>query len=125
MADPTPVDVRTGVAEALELMLPVLAADELPTTVLGHSFGALLAAEFAAAVDRAEKYVSIEVYIQSWDEVTDVFFQALARATAPPPRGRSRNSRGEPSERIATMVSDVRPRPIVSPCQATESRPSR
>ncbi|MBD4510995.1 thioesterase, partial [Xanthomonas citri pv. citri] len=33
-------------------MLPVLDADELPTTVLGHSFGALLAAEFAAAVDR-------------------------------------------------------------------------
>ena len=52
MADPTPVDVRTGVAEALELLLPVLDADELPTTVLGHSFGALLAAEFAAAVDR-------------------------------------------------------------------------
>ena len=30
-----------------------------------------------------------------------------------------------PSERIATMVSSVLPRPMVSPCQATESRPSR
>lgn len=55
--------------------------------LVGHNLG--LHADYddciraiAAAVDRAEKYVSIEVYIQSWDEVTDVFFQALARATA-------------------------------------------
>ncbi|ERS39082.1 MULTISPECIES: phospholipase D-like domain-containing protein [Corynebacterium] len=55
--------------------------------LIGHNLG--LHADYdeciraiAAAVDRAEKYVSIEVYIQSWDEVTDVFFQALARATA-------------------------------------------
>lgn len=34
----------------------------------------------AHAVDQAEKYVYIEVYIQSWDEVTDRFYQALARA---------------------------------------------
>ena len=32
------------------------------------------------AVDRAEKYVYIEIYIQSWDEATDVFYQALKRA---------------------------------------------
>lgn len=55
--------------------------------LVGHNLG--LHADYddciraiAAGVDRAEKYVSIEVYIQSWDEVTDVFFQALARATA-------------------------------------------
>lgn len=55
--------------------------------LIGHNLG--LHADYddciraiAAGVDRAEKYVSIEVYIQSWDEVTDVFFQALARATA-------------------------------------------
>ena len=55
--------------------------------LIGHNLG--LHADYnecirsiAAAVDRAEKYVSIEVYIQSWDETTDVFFQALARATA-------------------------------------------
>ena len=31
----------------------------------------------SSAVDRAEKYVYIEIYIQSWDEATDVFYQAL------------------------------------------------
>lgn len=34
----------------------------------------------SSAVDRAEKYVYIEIYIQSWDEATDVFYQALKRA---------------------------------------------
>ncbi|MDO5032301.1 phospholipase D-like domain-containing protein [Corynebacterium sp.] len=34
----------------------------------------------AAAIDRAEKYVYIEIYIQSWDETTDVFYQSLRRA---------------------------------------------
>ena len=48
----TAVDVPGTVAEALALLLPVLDADEIPTAVLGHSFGALLAAEFTAAVDR-------------------------------------------------------------------------
>lgn len=33
-------------------------------------------------MDKAEKYVYIEIYIQSWDEVTDVFYQALKRARA-------------------------------------------
>lgn len=53
--------------------------------LIGHNKGlhasyeeAILA--MARAVDRAEKYVLIEIYIQSWDEVTDVFFQSLARA---------------------------------------------
>ena len=53
--------------------------------LVGHNLG--LHADYdesiraiAAAIDRAEKYVSIEIYIQSWDEVTDVFFQSLARA---------------------------------------------
>ena len=36
-----------------------------------------------------------------------------------------RVERGEPKETIATRVSSVAERPIVSPCQATESRPSR
>jgi error-prone DNA polymerase len=43
----------------------------------------------------------------------------------PPSRGRSRSGRGVPSDKIATMVSSRLPRPIVSPCQATLSRPSR
>ncbi|QPK78931.1 cardiolipin synthase [Corynebacterium lizhenjunii] len=38
--------------------------------------------EMAAAIDRARSYVYVEVYIQSWDEVTDVFYRALERAAA-------------------------------------------
>ena len=55
--------------------------------LVGHNLG--LHADYdesiraiAAAIDRAKKYVSIEIYIQSWDEVTDVFFESLRRATA-------------------------------------------
>ena len=44
---------------------------------------------------------------------------------APPPRGRSGKPRGPRRATIATMVSSVLLRPIVSPCQATLSRPSR
>ncbi|RKQ36511.1 thioesterase II family protein [Kocuria tytonis] len=51
-AENTPVTVATAVAEAVAALLPVLDADDVPTAVLGHSFGALLAAEFTAAVDR-------------------------------------------------------------------------
>ena len=49
----------------------------------------------------------------------------LERDRAPPPRGRSASRRGSPNETIATIVSWVLPRPMVSPCQATLSRPSR
>ena len=52
MAEPAVAAVPALVAEALAALLPVLDADERPTVVLGHSFGALLAAEFTAAVDR-------------------------------------------------------------------------
>jgi hypothetical protein len=44
---------------------------------------------------------------------------------SPPPRGRIASRRGSPKETIATMVSVCLPLPMVSPCQATESRPSR
>jgi hypothetical protein len=47
------------------------------------------------------------------------------RIAGPPPRGRNASVRTAPTEMIATMVSSVEPRPIVSPCQATLSRPSR
>ncbi|AZA10636.1 cardiolipin synthase [Corynebacterium gerontici] len=36
----------------------------------------------AAAVDEAEQYVNVEIYITSWDDTTDVFFRALERAVA-------------------------------------------
>ncbi|WP_231860525.1 thioesterase domain-containing protein, partial [Kocuria varians] len=52
MAETATVTAQDAVAEALAVLLPVLDADEIPTTVLGHSFGALIAAGFAAAVDR-------------------------------------------------------------------------
>lgn len=37
-------------------------------------------AAMARAVDRAEKYVYVEIYIQSWDTVTAPFYEALERA---------------------------------------------
>lgn len=37
-------------------------------------------AAMAAAVDGARERVHVEIYIVAWDETTDVFFQALARA---------------------------------------------
>ena len=36
--------------------------------------------EMARAVDAAERYVHVEFYIMAWDDTTDVFFTALARA---------------------------------------------
>ena len=44
---------------------------------------------------------------------------------APPSRGRNASRQGSPSDTMATIVSCVLPRPIVSPCHATLSRPSR
>lgn len=52
MAETTPVSVAGAADEALAVLRPVLAADDVPTAVLGHSFGALPAAEFTAAVER-------------------------------------------------------------------------
>ena len=39
-------------------------------------------AAMARVIDAAEHHVHVEFYIQSWDEVTDVFYSALARAAA-------------------------------------------
>ena len=47
------------------------------------------------------------------------------RRAGPPPVGRSRNRRRSPSDSTATRVSDDEFRPMVSPCQATLSVPSR
>ena len=53
--------------------------------VVGHNIG--IHADYkkciqtmADAIDKAERYVYVEIYIASWDEETDPFFQALARA---------------------------------------------
>lgn len=49
----------------------------------------------------------------------------LKRMDSPPPRGRNRSGRAAPRDRMATIVSSVRLRPVSSPCQATLSEPSR
>lgn len=52
MAEQPHATVAETVGEALEALLPVIDADTLPTDVLGHSYGGLLAAEFVAALER-------------------------------------------------------------------------
>ena len=52
MAEPAMTSVVEALDEAVEVLLPILDADDLPTDILGHSFGALLAAEFVARVER-------------------------------------------------------------------------
>lgn len=52
MAEQPSVTVAETVDEALDVLLPILDGDALPTDVLGHSFGGLLAAEFVAALER-------------------------------------------------------------------------
>ncbi|WP_210604864.1 cardiolipin synthase [Brevibacterium oceani] len=39
-------------------------------------------ARMAELVDSAEEYAHVEIYIMAWDATTDVFFQALERASA-------------------------------------------
>lgn len=53
--------------------------------VLGHNRGLWsdynqAMARMAEAVDAAEEYIYVEIYITAWDETTDVFFRALGRA---------------------------------------------
>lgn len=36
--------------------------------------------KMAQTIDTAKNYVNVQIYIMAWDETTDVFFQALARA---------------------------------------------
>lgn len=45
-----------------------------------HSDSCETYAAMVEAVDQARHHVHVEFYIQSWDETTDVFYQALARA---------------------------------------------
>ena len=47
-----------------------------------HGDSAATYAAMARIIDAAEHRVHVEFYIQSWDEVTDVFYSALARAAA-------------------------------------------
>lgn len=47
-----------------------------------HSDYAEAIRAIAAAIDTAEKYVYVEIYIQSWDEITEPFYRSLERARA-------------------------------------------
>ena len=47
-----------------------------------HGDSAATYAAMARVIDAAEHHVHVEFYIQSWDEVTDVFYSALERAAA-------------------------------------------
>ncbi len=54
-------------------------------SVIGHNAGVHADYEqaiqrMAELIDDAEKHVYVEIYIMAWDDTTDVFFQALARA---------------------------------------------
>ena len=62
-----------------------LDADELPTTVLGHSFGALLAAEFAAGLDAADEVLLLPVFGAREEPLPGVSSQLIADrgSTAP------------------------------------------
>lgn len=51
MAEPPLTSVDAVVDEALSALLPVLDSDDLPTDVLGHSFGAVPAAHFVARLE--------------------------------------------------------------------------
>ncbi|MDY3126976.1 MAG: phospholipase D-like domain-containing protein [Corynebacterium sp.] len=53
--------------------------------IVGHNLGIhadyeQCIAAMAKAIDAAEEYVYCEIYILSWDDITDPFFQALKRA---------------------------------------------
>lgn len=75
-ADPSP-HLASIVAMNRELTgLPLVTGD----VVAVHSDPAATYAAMARAVDDAKHYVHVEFYIQSWDEVTDVFYSALERA---------------------------------------------
>lgn len=53
MAEPAMTAVADVLDEAVAALLPVLDADHVPTDILGHSFGAVVAAEFVAHIEQA------------------------------------------------------------------------
>ncbi|WP_172191746.1 phospholipase D-like domain-containing protein [Actinomyces faecalis] len=82
-------DVPEG-AEPSEHLATVLAMNRCLTglpcvtgEVVGlHGDAAPTYEAMARAVDQARHHVHVEFYIQSWDEVTDVFYSSLERAAA-------------------------------------------
>lgn len=80
---PDDVALPPGLRTVLELNRSLTAMPCLPgiTRAVSSDYRESIEA-LAAAIDRARHHVHIEIYIVSWDEVTDPVFAAMARAVA-------------------------------------------
>lgn len=75
------VNLNPELASVIKLNRTLTAMPAVTGTNHGvHSNYAETIAAMARAVDKAKHYVHVEIYILAWDNTTDVFFRALARA---------------------------------------------
>lgn len=76
-------DVGSELCSMVKLNRRLTGMPALPGTVVGlHTDYRATFDRMAEVIDEAKEYVHVEVYIVAWDSSTDVFFQALQRATA-------------------------------------------
>ena len=75
------VNLNPELASVIKLNRTLTAMPAVTGTNHGvHSNYEETIAAMARAVDKAKHYVHVEIYIVAWDNTTDVFFRALARA---------------------------------------------
>lgn len=75
------VNLNPELASVIKLNRTLTAMPAVTGTNHGvHSNYEETIATMARAVDKAKHYVHVEIYIVAWDNTTDVFFRALARA---------------------------------------------
>ena len=75
------VNLNPELASVIKLNRTLTAMPAVTGTNHGvHSNYEETIAAMAQAVDKAKHYVHVEIYIVAWDNTTDVFFRALARA---------------------------------------------
>ena len=75
------VNLNPELASVIKLNRTLTAMPAVTGTNHGvHSNYKETIAAMAQAVDKAKHYVHVEIYIVAWDNTTDVFFRALARA---------------------------------------------
>ena len=75
------VNLNPELASVIKLNRTLTAMPAVTGTNHGvHSNYAETIAAMARVVDKAKHYVHVEIYIVAWDNTTDVFFRALARA---------------------------------------------
>ena len=75
------VNLNPELASVIKLNRTLTAMPAVTGTNHGvHSNYEEIIAAMARAVDKAKHYVHVEIYIVAWDNTTDVFFRALARA---------------------------------------------